>query len=611
MAQWNANAKWCFPAITWFGGAAPTIDGNIDSDLGWRGAYRYIYDAATNGTPVHDVVIQGITDSKNLYLSFEVHKPAAFSDSDLIVIALDPDGNTAHQQLFEIYPVTVGEVTSSSPSGVSPQHVQYWLGGGTFSGPPLQGAAVPAWVQNLNVKLQDSDGPTDYLYTLEMQIPIDPTGANGIPLPPSTPFGMYLNAIRANDPTLSDAQSYWPLSAPQIGLDLTPPPSAQWGTGSLTGLCNGVSVVSGGISDSISPGGTTGTTLVEGDNTSNTFNVTVQNNTIDSSSGNPVLAPQIVPTFLIYNLGMPAPSQWTPVPVANNPPPHGQDIDPSPTPSTFTNTTFSTGAWTIPTNSPLYTFYQNNLHQCIQVRLDAKPPSSTMSGGQTSGSAATCNVTNPPPQCSNASIISNAYVVNMNFPPPVCTGCMFRGYIGEIGTLGYELPAGQEDQIFDLNVRNQVYTPIKLNASKSQSGRSNISIGTGQNLLWTVHGYRHSGKFLKINNKTYENVSYIGGFGYGLTYEGKDPQWRYQFFGENGDQLEALDKNNMLYRMHVKHGKVGYVNVAIEGDAAAGTGGPIGNGGPGPNGWPWWWWIALLIILLLLALLIFRRLIHV
>jgi hypothetical protein len=609
-AGWNANAQWCFPAITWFGGAAPVIDGMIQGDLGWNGAYRYVYNTATNGTPQNDAVMQGVTDGKNVYLSFEVHKPVAFSDADLIMIAFDPDNNPAHQQLFEIQPVKVGETPSSSPSGVAPQVVQYWVGSLNFSGPPVQGAAVPNWVTNLNVKLQDSDGPTDYLYTLEVQIPIDPTGANGIPLPPAANFGMFLNVIRANDPVLTNVQAEWPPSANAVGLALVPPPSSEWGTGSFTGMCNGVSVVASGITDTIQPAGTTGTTLVEGDGTSNTFNVAVQNTTVSSQTGSPVLAPQIVPTFYIYNLGMPAPAQWALVPVGSNPPPQGQDIDPN------TTANFSTGPWTIHNADPLYSFYQANPHQCIQVRLDAKPPSTgpnqtTPGPGQTTNSAKTCNVATPPLECSNASIVANAYVVNMNFPGSVCTGCMFRGYIGEIGTLGYDLPAGREDQIFDLNVRTQAYSTVALDQAKGLNARPNISIGTGQNLLWTVHGYRHLGKYLKIRDKTYETVSYIGGFGYGLTYEGKNPQWRYQFFGENGDQLEPLDKNNTLYRMHVKHGKVGYVNVAVEGDAAAGTGGPIGNVGGAGAIWQWWWWIILLLILLLLiALVLWRRLTH-
>ena len=58
--------------------------------------------------------------------------------------------------------------------------------------------------------------------------------------------------------------------------------------------------------------------------------------------------------------------------------------------------------------------------------------------------------------------------------------------------------------------------------------------------------------------------------------------------------------------MHIKQGDVGYVNVAFEGDAAAGTGGPIGNAGGGGAIWQWWW--IILLLALLIALLLLRRL---
>ena len=586
------------PQTTWFGAVAPVIDGCVENcasgdDLGWRGAYRYIYDSATNGTPLNDIVMQGITDTNNVYLSFEVHKPVAFSDNDLIVVAFDPDGTAAHQQLFEIQPVKLGEISSSN---LAPAKVQYWIGSSTFSGPALQGASVPAWVQNLSAKVSTSDGPTDYLYSLEMRIPIDSTGTNGIPLPPATDFGMYLNVIRLNDSNGTDTQAYWPNSADQIGLDLVPPDSSQWGTSSFTGTCNGVSIVPGSITDSIMPAGTNGTTLVMGDGTSNTFKVSVQNTSVSAKTGAAVLAPQIQPTFLIYNLGMPASGQWVPIPGSTNQP-QPQDIDKSSTGS------FSTGSWTIATGSPDYTFYQANPHQCIQVRLDAKPPSTSGSPGQTAQSAATCNVASPPPECSSASIITDGAVQNMNFAS-VPMSMMRRGFVAQIGTKGYALPAGQQDQVFDLWVRTQAYAPstYKRDQLASRIAWPNISVGTGQNLLWTVHGYRHLGKFLKINGKTYETVSYIGGYGYGLTYEGSNPQWRYQFFGENGDKLESLGTNNVTYRMRVKQDQVGYVNAVFEGDTApaGGSGGPVESGEPRSK--MKWWVIALIILVIILIL---------
>src|SRR6266481_6375695 len=69
----NANYRLCFPSVTWFGGGSPVVDGNISGDAGWRGGVRYIFDNMTNGTPLSNVIVQGIKDAGNLYLSFAVH----------------------------------------------------------------------------------------------------------------------------------------------------------------------------------------------------------------------------------------------------------------------------------------------------------------------------------------------------------------------------------------------------------------------------------------------------------------------------------------------------------------------------------------------------------
>jgi hypothetical protein len=598
----NPRATWCFPQVTWFGGAAPVMDGTIDADLGWRGGYRYIYNSATNGTPQNDAVMQGVTDGKNVYLSFEIHKPVPFSNNDQIMVAFDPDGNASHQQLFEINPVLIGQNTTGLPTGAPPQVLAYWVGSSTFSGPPISTPSQPAWVQNIKAsgaRLLTSDGPTDYLYTFELQIPIDPAGTNGIALPAAANFGMYLNVIRIDDATNTDWQASWPPSADPVGLDLVPPASSEWGTTSFTGACNGVSVVAGSITDTIQPGATSGTTLVEGDGTSNTFNVQIQNSTIDGKTGTPVLAPQIQPTFLIYNMGIPSLAEWAPVPSATNPP-GPQDINAS------SPASFNSGVWTIATGSTLFNDYQQHPHQCIQVRLNAVPPSTSGSPGQTPASAMTCNVASPPSQCSSASIVTNAMVQNMNFAA-VPSGHMMRGFIAEIGTKGYALPLGKEDQLFDLRVNTAAYSATEGNRGVAavRLAGTDITVGSGDQLLWTVHGYRHLGKYLKIRGTTYETLGYAGSFGYALNYEGKSPQWRYQFFGENGDTLKSLDTGGRLFQMRIKQDKVGYVNVVFEGDAAAGTGGPVGKGGGMGGIWSYWW--IILLIILLIAFLLMRR----
>ena len=214
-----------------------------------------------------------------------------------------------------IYPVKTGETTSGLPInpttglsvGAPPQSLAYWVGSSTFSGPPIAAQNLPAWVQNVQntqarLLTSTSANPVDYAYTFELQLPIDPSGTKGIPLPTTASFGMYLNVITMNDAANTNSQASWPLSADPVGVELTPPPSSEWGVGSFTGLCGGISIVSNSITDTIQDG-STGLTLQEGDGTSNTFNVQVQNTTRDANTGALVFAPQIQPTFFIYNLG--------------------------------------------------------------------------------------------------------------------------------------------------------------------------------------------------------------------------------------------------------------------------------------------------------------------
>src|SRR5260370_22896329 len=67
----NPNYKLCFSHTTWFGAPAPRIDGKPDApgdpDQGWLGGFRYVVGNGTTSAP--DVVVQGVTDGANLYLS--------------------------------------------------------------------------------------------------------------------------------------------------------------------------------------------------------------------------------------------------------------------------------------------------------------------------------------------------------------------------------------------------------------------------------------------------------------------------------------------------------------------------------------------------------------
>ncbi len=313
----------------------------------------------------------------------------------------------------------------------------------------------------------------------------------------------------------------------------TPDPNT-WGNGNLAGgPCNGVYINNADITVN------SGTTQLNFPPGSNTFVANVHNNTV-SGTGVAQTAPQVQATFFIANFGFPQQQQWTQIPTGNNPPP-AQDIGANAT-QAFTTSPWTVSAADLPT-------YQANPHQCVMVMLDALPAS---------------------PQ--KALIVNNAAVQNMDFPT-VQPHRIFRGFVAEIATAKFERPEGRDRQIIDLLVRTREVAVSKERGMEL----AHAKVGRG-GLLWTVDGYRHTSKSIVIGGKKFEVVTSIGAFGYGLRYASKTaPKWRYQLFGERGSKLVPGKYSGRYntYQMQIPHGRSGFVNVAIEGDAKTPTGGPV------------------------------------
>jgi hypothetical protein len=600
----NQQYDLCFPNVAWFANnsTSPVIDGCIENcatgdDAGWRGGSRYVFDNATNGTPLPNVSVLGVRDANNIYLGFEFHKSAPADPNDVIIIGLDPTGNAADRRLIDIFPYTSGGSTANSVPHAAPL---YFVGSSTFPTlSPLFGgtpAPLPTWLQapsyaNLRIAtVATTMGTTvtDYFYSVELRIPL--TGTDALPALTNGGagnFGLYLDVIRLIGG--GAAEDSWPAppeTAQASGL-MAPPLSNTWGVGSFNGLCNGVSVAS-----ITANGGTTQLNLASPNN----FSVVVQNNTRSSESfanqpsGTPVLAPKVNATLRLGIFGIPNMDQSIQVPMPGNPA-APQDIPAN------SSVTYNMGPWNIPpTSDPALppndnqAYFGANPHQCVMALLNSSPPSSDPS----------CKSATETPWCYHANILNNAAVQNMNFGT-VSEGAIFRGPIAQIATKGYTLQPDNH-QTFVMQIRSQLLAPIT-----KPDQRATLSTNS-QALLWTVHGYRQVGNTITINQKTYPIMVDAGSFGYKLGYSAAVPEWRYQFFGENGSDLEQLDNNT--YRMRIAQDAVGFVNATFEGDAAAGTGGPIHPGGGGRFG-HFWWWIALVLLLLLLLVALIRRRKHV
>jgi len=594
----NTNYQICVPSVTWFanGSTSPVIDGCITNcaasdDPGWRGAFRYDFDNATNGTPQPTVTVFTVRDASNIYLGFEYYTQQAPASTEAILIGLDPTGNAADQRLIILYPYTNGGSSTNSGPLADPT---YYIGASNFPTATSNGTAVsalPVWLKKgtANLKIDDTPSGSAYFYSVELQIPI--TGTDAIPAPSNGSagnLGLYLNTIRIIGG--GAAESAWPTypDTPAASQFLVPPPISTWGVGSFNGLCSGVSVAS-----ITANGGTTQLNL----NTPNNFVVTVQNSTrssegfANSPPGTAVLAPQITPKLTMGYFGVPYMGRSN----SSEPIDCGANCNPAPPqdiPASST-ATYNIGPWNI-SSEP--TAEQNDIqqfqHWCVMARLSSAGPAKDPS----------CGTATQTPWCYHAYIPSDAAIVNMNFPS-VPSGKMYRGPLAQIATRGYELMPDNQ-QTFILQARTadiaRAYRPGLTRATTTNPE---------QTLLWALHAYRQLNQTITIKGKTYPILQSAGAFGYQLTYEAANPQWRYQFFAENGQKLETLDANT--FKMAIPQDKVGFVNATFEGDPAAGTGGPVNPGGGGGTGGgshlPWWIILLIILILLLVLFLMMRR----
>ncbi|HEU0216906.1 MAG TPA: hypothetical protein VFQ90_09600, partial [Stellaceae bacterium] len=608
--------------LTWFGGSSPPPIDGTSSAIGWRGSWAQDFGANTNGTPSPEIVMQGINDDSFLYLSFEVHKtvdPAAgqdFDTADAIYVAYDPTpANTVqnHQditgrRLVVLFPVKPGDGTMNASQGPA-QPPELYVGDATVPGSNYWTfqTQLPSWLTApySNVQLKTTAGASgDYVYTINLKIPLD-TSPGDFAKPASGNFGIYMNVIRVwQGPSAQAVEAAWPpypdtAHVGNASYTNTPDPSTWAGGSFATGTCNGGNGVN--ISSVDITANNNGTQL-NPPGTPNTLSALAHNNTLNGS-GHAVIAPQVIATFSSAPFGMPP--QFTQIQLDQNAtqpnPTLPSDIPPGAT------KTFTTGNWTLPQGTPD--------HVCVMVKLSGKPPSTCSTADCANNTDhLTCSGPNAPAACFNNVFVNSAAVANMHYGS-IGNGLIFHGQIADIGTAGYKLVAGQDYQLIDLRPRLQ---PIFIREGRPERATATAqqSVGPTQSLLWSVHGYRHTGEFIEIHKKRYEIVDDIGSYGYGVTYTGQaTPKWRYQIFGERGSELNRV--NATTYQIRIANGRSGFVGTAIEGDDAAGTGGPT-EPGKGDGGTHWWWWcliIALIaaLIFLIVGLLIgrwFRRPAH-
>ncbi|WP_147443961.1 hypothetical protein, partial [Corallococcus sicarius] len=544
----------CFRNVSGVPGVpgAPTIDGDIDNDLGWTGAFRYEFG---NGVNQPHAVVQGNRDASNVYLSFEVNNDSAFEDEDVLVLTFDTGTSPNRYRRLHLYPLFAG---AGAAANNRMREAQLWksdtLDGsgkvvwGTVTIVPHSTLTAGFW---LDAKVRSTDGGVgNRSWNVELKIP-NVAGLSGIKFPPASDFKMFLDVFRVDGLVASTPLLQWPGNAPApenfIELESATPPVASWGAGSFgTGGCGGVTFAWNDINTNNVP-----TSLIHLTNP-NTFNVTLHNSSVDDS-GAPIPAKNIRATLKIANFGLPAFGSWTPVPAANNPTP-SLDVPASGT------ATLSAGPWTLtPAQVTAYSDPSTE-HQCVLAELDSGDPRTLFT--------------------------NRSAWRNMDFG----IASTFER-VAEIGTKGYKLPREYKAHRIDVVAE----TDFRL------IERGDNEKGPQSELTWAFHGYRHLGRYVVINKKKFEVVEPVGSFGYIIRHRLEpgapipDPVSTWQLHVK-GIELNPLVREQQqypkvrYYQADIVDGEAlqiatvaDYPEKPVTGPGDGGTG-DGGTGGPGDGG---------------------------
>jgi hypothetical protein len=606
----NSRFQLCFPNTQWpgFTGGSPDVTKPIDTDSGWSGAVRYVFG---NGTPPPDVVIQGIQDSNNIYVSIEANNMTDWEDTNAVTLTFDSGNGAGSMQRLFILPLPSGIAQNDLTGGIAPfpafevdyaqdSTVSAQNPAGLWNSPTYTSSHPAAAIKVRATYTCANDG-TNCLsggnrWTLALQIPITtqlPPATNNppaqvaaitVPSTPGTPFGFYVNVIRAvngnaqqvtwpnTDPTCpignpqcqsikgcsgTSAQGCTPETNNGAALGGGTPDPNFWGFASIGGSsCRGVSIGSqdGDIYTN------QGMSLYNGVNepkisttsgAQNIFSAIAHNDSIDGTVNpvTPVLASQVFAKFEIADFGLNAPGQWSSIPPAGGStcpftspnPTNPQDIGAS------DQATFNAGPWCLTASQIAHYSQPQFAHQCIRVTLDSNGPGTT--------------------------ILNTVGFQNMNFGSPA----KLKG-VATIGTKGYaprQCPPGQTcaDQWFDLQTAT---TQAKFGEACSLIGKggkgqpgnartiSSAASATGERaqcseITFVVHGCRHTGTYITINNKKVELCDGVGAFGFGHQFAGDAQSWSTSL---SGPGLQKTGANT--YSIHVPQDSATVVTTELE-----------------------------------------------
>ena len=546
-SAWQQNWKSCFKVAEGvdsgmgFSGP-PVIDGQIVDDLGWTRAWRYVFH---NGTPIHDVAVQVAKDTSYIYMSFEINNDSALNATDTIVVAFDTGSGVNSKKLLEIKPLINGSVRMGSdpdnPSGPSVEtpQINYY----TAVVLPFGGSTAPP--VSTRARTTTSGSASNWSWRVEMKLSKTDFG-----IPSTGTFGLYLNTLVTQGtgigPTGLTNEYAWPVPADSsewlMGSPAEPPAVSKWGTATADDsvACNGVYI--GTYYAHFGDIGTTNdppTKVLLGQQ--NTIRANVYNSSIDAN-GNPKQAKQITTKFKYATFGI---SQlWNDIPAdpgIMNPTAPKDIMAPTITNGIITPASdiFET-KWTLPVNDPNFPV---GGHTCILAELDTTAtPTGTNDWTTVFVNKSKWNNFN----YSLASRVDAAPVIDtrgwekspsrgkqqvelfafsqINRIDPDIARLSIKGDFTintKADNIKYSkaLQARIVDPIMQLS--RLEYFPVERNESfkeyvtKLQDKNVNVS-----QMVYSMHGCRRSGKFVRIDNVNLEICERVGSFGFGMRHAG-------------------------------------------------------------------------------------------
>ena len=357
-SNYRTDNRLAFPVVA---NGPANIDGQAN-DAAWGSGFRFVME---DGGPFPAATLNGVADANFVYMHAKV-EDANFSDTDVVVIGLNPDNTPGNYRRIHIFPCKPAAICPASGDGSPTPTVEYWTGdfgvtvanSYTWSSSSVANAGI---VAAAHVYTDPNDASSRY-WEVELKFP------RGAPFNfvDTNFFGLFVDVVRT-DPNVGlngEAVQYtWPadefigsmnendILVELEGGTLHPP---KWGNATLSQLFgNGVYVSELGTNDQTDP------THIQ-TSVGNIFHATAGN--YASNAGTLVAANKVKATFTIANFGLPAYGSWANVPVTGNPTAE-QDIPPT------IAQLFETGTWNLTPQQ--VTDYSANPHQCVRVTLSS------------------------------------------------------------------------------------------------------------------------------------------------------------------------------------------------------------------------------------------------